>query len=103
MLQKPEFLPVLNRGLIARTVQKTILFNRCGIINIMTNKKLTKKEIEALDAQIKADQEKPVRENERRVRIGANFKDAVKKMAKTSPISNKDLVEWTRKQKKDIE
>jgi hypothetical protein len=69
----------------------------------MTNKKLTKKEIEGLDAQIKADQEKPVRENERRVRIGANFKDAVKKMAKTPPISNKDLVTWTKKQKKDIE
>lgn len=70
---------------------------------MMTSNKLTKKEIEALEVQIKADQEKPVRENERRVRIGANFKDAVKKMAKTPSISNKDLVEWTRKQKKDIE
>lgn len=69
----------------------------------MTDPKLTKKEIEALEAQINADQEKPVRENERRVRIGSNFKDAVKKMANTPPISNKDLVEWTRKQKKDIE
>lgn len=69
----------------------------------MTSPKLTKKEIDALEAQINADQEKPVRENERRVRIGDNFKDAVKKMADTPPISNKDLVEWTRKQKKDIE
>ena len=69
----------------------------------MTNSKPTKKEIEALEAQVKADQEKPVRENERRVRIGNDFKDAVRKMAKTPPISNKDLVEWTRKQKKDIE
>jgi uncharacterized protein YeeX (DUF496 family) len=69
----------------------------------MTGPKPTKKEIEALEAQIKADQEKPVRDNERRVRIGSNFKDAVKKMAKTPPISNKNVVEWTRKQKKDIE
>jgi ribosome-binding protein aMBF1 (putative translation factor) len=69
----------------------------------MTDRKLTKKEVEALEAQIKADQEKPVRENERRLRIGDDFKDAVKKMAKTPPISNKDLAEWARKQKKDIE
>jgi len=69
----------------------------------MTDPKLTKKEVEALEAQIKADQEKPVRENERRVRIGGNFKDAIKKMAKTPPISNKDLVKWNKKQKKDTE
>ena len=69
----------------------------------MTNPKPTKKEIKALEVQIKNDQEKPVRENERRVRIGGNFKDAVKKMAKTPPISNKDLVEWNKKQKKDTE
>lgn len=69
----------------------------------MIDPKLTKKEIKALEAQIKSDQEKPVRENERRVRIGGNFKDAVKEMAKTPPISNKDLVEWSKKQKKDIE
>ncbi len=66
----------------------------------MADHKLTKKQIEALEAQIKSDQEKPVRENERRVRIGGNFKDAVKKMAKTPPISNKNLVEWNKKQKK---
>lgn len=69
----------------------------------MTDSKLTKKEVEALEAQIKSDQKKPVRENERRVRIGANFKDATTKMAKAPPISNKDLVQWTRKQKKDME
>lgn len=69
----------------------------------MVDHKPTKKEVEALEAQIKNDQGKPVRENERRVRIGEDFEDAVKKMAKTPPISNKDLVEWTRKQKKDTE
>jgi len=67
----------------------------------MIDPKLTKKEIKALEAQIKSDQEKPVRDNERRVRIGDNFKDAVKKMANTSPISNKDLVKWNKKQSKD--
>lgn len=35
-----------------------------------TDKKPTKAEIKELEAQIKADQEKPVRENERRVRVG---------------------------------
>ena len=45
----------------------------------MKNSKLTKKEIKDLEAQVKAYQEKPVRENERRVRIGGSFEDAVKK------------------------
>jgi hypothetical protein len=72
-------------------------------LNPMTDKKPTKKEIEALEAQIKRDQEKSVRENERRVRIGADFKAAVEKMANTPPISSKNLVEWARKQKSDIE
>lgn len=67
----------------------------------MTDKKPTKKEIEELDAQIKSDQEKPVRENERRVRIDGNFKDAVKRMAKTPAIKNKDLVKWAKKQRED--
>lgn len=62
---------------------------------------MTKKEIEALQAQIKRDQEKPVRENERRVRIGGDFKNAVKKIASTPPITNQDLVKWTRQQRKD--
>ena len=52
-------------------------------------------------AQIKADQERPVRENERRVRIGLSFKDAIKKMSKTPPISNKDLGKWVKKQRED--
>ncbi len=69
----------------------------------MSDKKHTKAEIEALEAQIRSDQEKPVRENERRVRIDTDLKDAVNKMAKTPPINNKDLAEWARKQKKDTE
>ena len=69
----------------------------------MTDPKLTKKEIKALETQIKSDQEKPVRENERRVRIGGDFQDAVKKIVKTLSISNKDLVELNKKRKKDTE
>lgn len=65
----------------------------------MVSKKFTKKEIEVLEAQIKSDQEKPVRENERRVRIDENLENAVKKMAKTPSISNKDLAEWAKKQR----
>ena len=65
----------------------------------MTDKKLTNKEIKALETQIKSDQKKPVRENERRVRIGKNLENAVKKMSKTPPISNKDLMEWAKKQR----
>jgi hypothetical protein len=65
----------------------------------MTDNKPTKKEIEALEAQIKADQEKPVKENERRVRIGDDLEDAVKKMSKTPPINNKALAEWAKKQR----
>jgi hypothetical protein len=68
----------------------------------MADKTPSKKEIEALEAQIRHDQEQPVRENERRVRVGGDFKEAVNKAAKTPPITNKDLVEWTRKQKEDI-
>lgn len=64
---------------------------------------MTEKNIETLEAQIKSDQEKPVRENERRVRIGESFKGAVKKMAEAPPISNKDLTEWSKEQKKDAE
>lgn len=63
----------------------------------MSNNKPTKKEIEALEAQIKRDQEKPVRENERRVRIGENLENAVKNMSKTLPISNKELAKWAKK------
>lgn len=65
----------------------------------MTNDKPAKKEIEALEAEITRDQEKSVRENERRVRIGDNLENAVKRMAKTPPISNKDLAKWARKQR----
>jgi hypothetical protein len=69
----------------------------------MSANKPSKKQIEALGAQIKSDQEKPVRENERRVRFSTNFNNAVKKMANTPPISNEGLVKWTRKQKKNTE
>lgn len=65
----------------------------------MIDNKPTKKEIEALEAQIKVDQEKPVKENERRVRIGEDLEGAVKKMSKTPPISNKDLAKWAKKQR----
>ncbi|MCA9343527.1 hypothetical protein KC947_01075 [Candidatus Saccharibacteria bacterium] len=70
---------------------------------MMTDKKPTKKEIEALQAQIEAYQAKPVRENERRVRIGGSFEDAVKKMAEAPPISNKEIKEWAKKQREDME
>ena len=65
----------------------------------MPSNKPMKKEIEELEAKIKSDQEKPVRENERRVRIGDNLDNAVKKMSKTPPISNKDLVKWAKRQR----
>ena len=69
----------------------------------MKNSKLTKKEIKDLEAQVKAYQEKPVRENERRVRIGGSFEDAVKKMSNTPPIGNIELKEWAKKQREDTE
>lgn len=67
----------------------------------MSRSKSTKKPIKTLEVQIKTDQEKPVRDNERRVRIGVSFKDAVKKMAKTPPITNQALKEWAKKQRED--
>lgn len=66
-------------------------------------KKPTKEEIEALEAQIKVDQEKPVRENERRVRVGTNFKDAVKEMSKAPPMTNKDVAKWVKEQRKETD
>lgn len=65
----------------------------------MPNRKPSKKEIDALEAQIMSDQEKPVRENERRVRIGEDLESAVKKMTKIKPISNKNLAKWAKKQR----
>lgn len=65
----------------------------------MPNTKPSKKEIDALEAQIMSDQEKPIRENERRVRIGDNLENAVKKMAKTPRVSNKDLAMWAKKRR----
>lgn len=68
-----------------------------------TDKKPTKEEIKELEAQIKRDQEKPVSENERRVRVGTNFKDAVKEMAKSPPMTNKDVVKWAKEQREETE
>ena len=68
-----------------------------------TGKKPTKAEIKELEAQIKADQEKPVRENERRVRVGGNFKDAVKEMSKAPPMTNEEVLRWVKDQRKEIE
>lgn len=68
-----------------------------------TDKKPTEAEIKELEAQIKADQKKPVRENERRVRVGAKFKDAVKEMSKAPPMTNKDVATWVKDQRKELE
>ena len=68
-----------------------------------TDKKPTEAEINELEAQIKADQEKPVRENERRVRIGTKFKDAVKEMSKALPMTNEEVSKWVKDQRKEIE
>lgn len=68
-----------------------------------TDKKPTKEEIKELEAQIKRDQEKPVRENERRVRVGTNFKEAVKEMSKTPPMTNKDVAKWVKEQREEID
>ncbi len=63
----------------------------------------TEEEIKELEAQIKADQEKPVRENERRVRVGGNFKDAVKEMSKAPPMTNEEVSRWVKDQRKEFE
>ncbi|MFZ1488193.1 MAG: hypothetical protein WAS74_04215, partial [Candidatus Saccharimonas aalborgensis] len=68
-----------------------------------TDKKPTKAEIKELEAQIKADQEKPVRENERRVRVGAAFQDAVKEMSQAPPMTNNEVAKWVKDQRKEIE
>jgi uncharacterized protein YeeX (DUF496 family) len=65
--------------------------------------KPTKKELNELEAQIKRDQEKPVRENERRVRVGANFNDAVKEMSKASPMTNKEVAKWVKEQREETD
>lgn len=68
-----------------------------------TDEKPTKEEINELQAQIKRDQEKPVRENERRVRVGANFKDAVKEMSKAPPMTNRDVAKWVKEQREETD
>ena len=69
----------------------------------MSDKKPTEEEIKALQADVEAYMEKPVRENERRVRIGGTFEDNVRKMANAPPISIDELKKWTKKQREDIE
>ena len=59
--------------------------------------------IKALEAQIKHDQEKPVAEHERRVRIDGTFDDAVKTMAKAPPMTNDEVAKWVKDQRKEIE
>ena len=68
-----------------------------------TDKKPTEEEIKQLEAQIKADQKKPVRENERRVRVGAKFKDAVKEMAQAPPMTNEEVAKWVKDQREETD
>ena len=68
-----------------------------------TDDKPTREEIKALEAQIKHDQEKPVAEHERRVRIGGTFDDAVKTMAQAPPMTNEEVAKWVKDQRKEIE
>lgn len=69
----------------------------------MADKKLSKKEVQKLQAEIEEYEKKPVGAHERRVRIDGSFENAVKKMANTPPISNKELKEWAKKQREEIE
>ena len=68
-----------------------------------TDDKPTEEEIKELEAQIKADQKKPVRENERRVRVGAKFKDAVKEMAQAPPMTNEEVAKWVKDQREETD
>ena len=68
-----------------------------------TDDKPTEEEIKELEAQIKHDQEKPVAEHERRVRIDGTFDDAVKTMAKAPPMTNDEVAKWVKDQRKEIE
>lgn len=76
---------------------------RCCILERMADKKLSKKEVQKLQAEIEEYEKKPVGAHERRVRIDGSFENAVKKMANTPPISNKELKEWAKKQREEIE
>ena len=68
-----------------------------------TDDKPTEEEIKKLEAQIKHDQEKPVAEHERRVRIGGTFDNAVKTMAQAPPMTNEEVAKWVKDQRKEIE
>lgn len=49
----------------------------------MADKKMTKKEIEALEAQIKADQAKPVCTSEKRLKLNMSFDEAISRIARS--------------------
>ncbi len=68
-----------------------------------TDDKPTEEEVKELEAQIKHDQEKPVAEHERRVRIGGTFDNAVKTMAQAPPMTNEEVAKWVKDQRKEIE
>lgn len=82
-----------------KTSHTTFCYNQ----DMATDDKPNEEEIKALEAQIKHDQEKPVAEHERRVRIGGTFDDAVKIMAKTPPMTNDEVAKWVKDQRKEIE
>jgi hypothetical protein len=51
----------------------------------MADKKLTLKELEALQAQIEYDQAQPIKPAEKRVKINTTFNNALKIMSRTPP------------------
>lgn len=61
---------------------KRSIYEYLVYLEYMAEKKLTKKEIEALEAEIKADQAKPVRSNEKRLKLNMSFDEAIDAIAK---------------------
>jgi hypothetical protein len=51
----------------------------------MSDNRPTKKQIEALDKQIKHDQAQPLKPAEKRLKINATFEQAVKAITRTKP------------------
>ena len=51
----------------------------------MTDKKLTKKQIEKLAQRIKHDQAQPLKPAEKRLKIKTSFEQAIKAIARTKP------------------
>mgnify|MGYP000865183141 CR=1 FL=1 len=50
----------------------------------MADKKMTREEIEALQAEIEADQLKPVRGSEKRLKLNMSFDEAIDKIVKAA-------------------